>query len=103
MSLCTFWSGSILATSSIAVLHVGQSTASFRVVSDTTNLNSSTTIKTARERFLFMAKSLVTAKSLALSSSDGRGPQKQSPADCGVLPLRTAGRSGGRKLSERAL
>jgi len=39
MSPCTFWSGSILATSSIAVLHVGQSTASFRVVSDTTNLN----------------------------------------------------------------
>jgi hypothetical protein len=40
MSPCAFWSGSILATSSIALLHFGQPTASFRVVSDTTNLNS---------------------------------------------------------------
>ena len=40
MSPCTSWSGSILATSSIALLHCGQTTASFRVVSDTTNLNS---------------------------------------------------------------
>ena len=42
MSPCAFCSGSILATSSIALLHFGQRTASFRVVPDTTNLNIST-------------------------------------------------------------
>src|SRR5258705_9927229 len=41
MSPCTFWSGLILATSSIAVLHLGQPITSFCLVSDTTNLNSS--------------------------------------------------------------
>jgi hypothetical protein len=40
MSPCTFWSGLILATSSIALLHLGQPIASFCLVSDTTNLNS---------------------------------------------------------------
>jgi len=46
MSPCTFRSGSILATSSIAVLHFGQPIASFRMVSDTTNLKSAPHIKT---------------------------------------------------------
>ena len=34
MSPCTFWSGLILATSSKAVLHLGQPIVSFCVVSD---------------------------------------------------------------------
>ena len=50
MSPCAFWSGSILATSSIALLHFGQRAASFRVVPDTTNLNSAHPLKLVNVR-----------------------------------------------------
>jgi hypothetical protein len=43
MSPCACWRGLVLATSCIAVLHLGQPIASFWVVSDTTNLNSGRT------------------------------------------------------------